>query len=190
MRSAHAEGYVGNSGLILFRFRERPTSRSFFVPRNPMPGVGFGEAHAWRMYERKTPFAIMVMRSGSCITKSNKTVSAEFPPRQLDEETLRDPMTMFGKDDDPFKGGKEEKGPAFTRGKPQTCANTRASMRLRGRCWYFRAFAHAEPPAFAGGHYSALVIDNLTPERYNVCNVSEGMCRQCETWDITTAKSA
>ena len=55
-------------------------------------------------------------------------------------------MTMFGKDDDPFKGGKEEKGPAF-----------------------------------AGGHYSALVIDNLTPERYNVCNVSEGMCRQCET---------
>ena len=50
----------------------------------------------------------MEMRSGNCITKSKKTVSAESTRHQLDEDTLGDPMTVFGKDA-PFQGGKEER---------------------------------------------------------------------------------
>ena len=57
-------------------------------------------------------------------------------------------MTMFGKDDDPFKGGKEEKGPSCTGGEGQACAEARASMGLRGRCRHSKALpAHAKPPA-------------------------------------------
>ena len=89
-------------------------------------------------YERKIPFAAMEMGSGNCITKAkgriygiptdtrapsfvlvwkNKQKIAEHIRHPLDEEKLEDPMTMFGKDDDPFKGGKEEQGPSFTGGK-------------------------------------------------------------------------
>ena len=81
------------------------------------------------------------MRSGNCITKSQKTVSAESPRHQLDEDTLGDPMTMFGKDDVPFKAGKEEEAPSFTGGKQPTCAEARTPMGLRGRCWHSVDFA-------------------------------------------------
>ena len=36
----------------------------------------------------------------------NKQKIAEYIRHQLDEDKLGDQMTMFGKDDDPFKGGK------------------------------------------------------------------------------------
>ena len=36
----------------------------------------------------------------------NKQKIAEYIRHQLDEDKLGEQMTMFGKDDDPFKGGK------------------------------------------------------------------------------------
>ena len=47
----------------------------------------------------------------------NKRKIAERIRHQLHEEKLGNPRTMLGKDDDPFQGGKEEKGPSFTGGK-------------------------------------------------------------------------
>ena len=44
-----------------------------------------------------------------------------------------------------------KRGPSWTGGKQQICANTRASMRLRGRCWHSRAWPAHAPPSFAGG---------------------------------------
>ena len=77
--------------------------------------------------------------------KKQKTVSTESPRHQLDEEKLGDPMTMFGKDDAPFQGGKEEKDLSWTGGEGQAYADIRASMRRRGRCWYSRVLpAHAK----------------------------------------------
>ena len=57
-------------------------------------------------------------------------------------------MTMFGKDDAPFQGSKEEKDPSWTGGEGQACAEARASMRLP------RALpAHAKSPVSPGDHY-------------------------------------
>ena len=106
----------------------------------------------------------MEMRSCNCITKSkrpntsrhqtpsfvvvwkNKQQIAQHIRHQLHEGKLGDQMTMFGKDDVSFKGGKEKEGPSFTGGKQQTCAEARPSIRLRGRCWHSVALhAHAYP---------------------------------------------
>ena len=46
--------------------------------------------------------------------EKQKTVSTESLRHQLDEGTLGDPMTLFGKDDDPFKAVREDRGPSFT----------------------------------------------------------------------------
>ena len=84
----------------------------------------------------------------------NKRKIAERIRHQLHEEKLGNPMTMLGKDDDPFQGGKEEKGPSFTGGKQPTCAEARTPMRLRGRCWHSVALP-AHPPCFTGGSFFA-----------------------------------
>ena len=81
----------------------------------------------------------------------NKQQIAKHIRHQLHEGKLGDQMTMFGKDDHSFKGGKEEEDPSFMGGKQQTCAEDRPSMRLRERCWYSRAFPAHAPPGFAGG---------------------------------------
>ena len=78
----------------------------------------------------------------------NKEKIAEYIRHQLEEDKLGDQMTMFGKDDDPFKCGKQQKSPSLTGGKQQTHADARPSMRLRGRCRYSRASpAYEKPPA-------------------------------------------
>ena len=71
----------------------------------------------------------------------NKQKKAEYIKHPLDEDTLGDQMTMFGKDDAPFQGGREEGGTSLTGGKRQACANVRSSMRLRGRGLVFQGFA-------------------------------------------------
>ena len=89
-------------------------------------------------YERKTPFAILEMRSGNGITKSkrpylrnlpdtratpfvlvwkNKQKIAVYIRHQLDEEKPGDRIAMLGKDNAPFQGGKQEQGASFTNGK-------------------------------------------------------------------------
>ena len=76
----------------------------------------------------------MEMRSGNCTTKSKRPYLQNPRRHQLDEEKLGDPMTMFGKNDAPFQGGKKEKGPSWTGGEGQAYTDVRASMRLRGLC--------------------------------------------------------
>ena len=83
--------------------------------------------------------------------------STEFPRHQLDKDKLGDPMTMFGKDDDPFKGGKEEKSPSCTGGEGQACAEARASMGLRGRCWHSAAL-----PTHAPRLRRRIILDDKT----------------------------
>ena len=49
---------------------------------------------------------ILVPRIIRRYSGKNKQKIAEYIKHQLDEDRLGDQMTMFGKDDDPFKGGK------------------------------------------------------------------------------------
>ena len=44
----------------------------------------------------------------------NKQKIAEYIRRQLEEDKLGEQLTMFGKDDDPFKGGKYQNSPSLT----------------------------------------------------------------------------
>ena len=84
-------------------------------------------------YERITPFAIMEMWFGNCITKS-KGPYLRNPPTPVGRREVGRSDAMFGKDNTPFQGGKEEKDPSWTGGEGQACADVRASMRLRGLC--------------------------------------------------------
>ena len=96
------------------------------------------------------------MRSGNCTTKSKRPYLQNPRRHQLDEEKLGDPMTMFGKNDAPFQGGKKEKGPSWTGGEGQAYTDVRASMRLLGRCWYSRVLpAHAKSPGSPGDLFCA-----------------------------------
>ena len=44
----------------------------------------------------------------------NKQRSAEYVLNQLGKDKMDEQMTMFGKDDDPFKGGRQQNGPSLT----------------------------------------------------------------------------
>ena len=83
--------------------------------------------------------------------EKQKTVSTESPRHQLDEEKLGDQMTMFGKDDVPFQGSKEEKDPSWTGGEGQDYAEARASMRLRGAAGILGLCPHMQNPRLRRG---------------------------------------
>ena len=91
----------------------------------------------------------MEMRSGNCITNSKRPYLRN-PSTPVGEDTLGDPMTVFGKDA-PFQGGKGERTVFHGRQQP-TCAEARTPMRLRGRCWHSVACTHMHPPASPEDH--------------------------------------
>ena len=106
----------------------------FSYYENPTLGVGFSRVSA---ANRKK----LLLRAWRYGLTTSKRPYLRNPP---DTRVPALQMTIFGKDDAPFQGGKEEKCPSWTGGKQQTCAEARPPMRLRGRCWHSRALpAHA-----------------------------------------------
>ena len=61
-------------------------------------------------------------------------------------------MTMFGKDDDPFKAGKEEQGPSFTGGEGHACERPERLWACEGAAGILRLCPHMRP-GFAGGSF-------------------------------------
>ena len=155
----------------------RRTLRIFFAPGNPRARRG-GQGSLSGAYDRKTPFAIMELQSGNCITK-NKRPHLRTPRHQLDEEKSGDRIAMLGKDDAPFQGGGEEKDPSWTGGEGQAYAEARPSMRLRGCCCILWLCPHMQNPRLCRGFIISLRFTSTAPvpER----SASGSVCQRSDT---------
>ena len=98
---------------------------------------GHGAA-VWQLHhESKRPYLRNPHRHQGpilCACMEEQTKDGRAHPTPVGRREVGRSDAMFGKDDDPFKGGKEEQGPSFTGGEGQAYAEARPFIRLRGLC--------------------------------------------------------